>query len=91
MPVSNMPLMCYLQLGNGQVRVVSEDGQPIDIAPETIVVRQDGQVLLSGDGNSIVPGNQFVIQYYNPEEVVRRTCSFLCPIILLFKVLDMSV
>ncbi|RUS91984.1 hypothetical protein EGW08_000197 [Elysia chlorotica] len=63
------------QLGTGQVRVVSEDGQPIDIAPETIVVRQDGQVLLSGDSNSILPGNQFIIQYYNPEEVSEPTTA----------------
>ncbi|KAK3757650.1 hypothetical protein RRG08_000162 [Elysia crispata] len=66
-------IMGLSQLGNSQVRVVSEDGQPIDIAPETIVVRQDGQVLLSGDGNSILPGNQFIIQYLNPEEVNEPT------------------
>ncbi|GFR74613.1 hypothetical protein ElyMa_005758400 [Elysia marginata] len=63
------------QFGNGHVRVVSEDGQPLDIAPETIVLRPDGQVLLSGDGNSILPGNQFVIQYYNPEEVTEPSGS----------------
>ncbi|GFO20664.1 Zinc finger protein zfat [Plakobranchus ocellatus] len=68
-------IMGLSQLGNGQVRVMSEDGQPLEFAPETIVVRQDGQLLLSGDGNAILPGNQFVIQYYNPDEVNESTTS----------------
>lgn len=56
--------------GEGQVRVVSEDGQPLDITQETIIVHQDGQLLLTNDASGMLSGDQYVIQYYNPGDVV---------------------
>lgn len=55
----------FFQGGENQLRVVNEDGEPLDIT-----VQQDGQLLLTGDASGMVPGSQYVIQYYNPEEVV---------------------
>ncbi|CAG5114489.1 unnamed protein product, partial [Candidula unifasciata] len=56
--------------GEGQVRVVSEDGQPVNIPQETIIVHQDGQLLLTSDPSGLLPGSQYVIQYYSPGDVV---------------------
>ncbi|KAI8759371.1 zinc finger protein ZFAT [Biomphalaria glabrata] len=57
------------QNGETKLRVVNENGQPLDIS-----VQQDGQFLFTGGSNESQPSNQFVI-YYNNEEMSPSVCD----------------
>ncbi|CAL1545757.1 unnamed protein product [Lymnaea stagnalis] len=52
------------QGGESQLRVVNEDGEPLNIS-----FQHDGQMLVTSDANEMLPGNQYVIHYYNPGEM----------------------
>ena len=105
------------------MRVVSEDGEPLELSPDTIIVQQpDGQLLLTNEASQAqataataagvnggvssssssggqgqtpttpgaggVAGGQYVIQYYNPAEVVSCVCVCFwvkCVICFVFK------
>uniref|UniRef100_A0A2C9KCH0 C2H2-type domain-containing protein n=1 Tax=Biomphalaria glabrata TaxID=6526 RepID=A0A2C9KCH0_BIOGL len=57
------------QNGETKLRVVNENGQPLDIS-----VQQDGQFLFTSGSNESQPSNQFVI-YYNNEEMSPSVCD----------------
>ncbi|XP_012940881.1 zinc finger protein ZFAT [Aplysia californica] len=68
--VSLIQQLLGMSQGDNQVRVVSEDGEPFELSPETIIVQQqDGQLLLTNEAAGAMAGGQYVIQYYNPGEM----------------------
>ncbi|XP_064610516.1 zinc finger protein ZFAT-like isoform X2 [Liolophura sinensis] len=58
--------------GQQQITVQAEDGQMLDVDPETIIVQQAEEVVMSSDGTPLEVDQQYVIQYVTPEDIIAQ-------------------